>query len=338
MDGHAFPLAAFVPTAFALSYLGVRGGLEYHRVPGFSKPVALFDRGGSELVDLQTLSVVEAMDFELRLHELIAVFGSGYGRARVGVNTPSLLGDGGDYSYGGDGGVLVRLLHIDNFQLSVRAQVGLYAGQQAGILGLFHDLSTIVTDAFNRLQQNPTADVNQTLDLVNAAFRSATSELLTPFDGIRYGASVNAAQAFGKYFGAQLALGASGDTASYRPRLYDVTLGSTVIVEQRSQTLVGRGAVAVDFDAAPAGIPFDFMLEYALELIRTTTSSLGASSQNASNEHLVALGAYYSGRPDLQLGGALYTLLGQLPQLGAQGSLSGKPQDAGVQLVFHYIW
>ena len=37
-------------------------------------------------MDLQTLSVTEAVDFEVRLVDFLAVFGSGYGRVRAGVN------------------------------------------------------------------------------------------------------------------------------------------------------------------------------------------------------------------------------------------------------------
>ena len=147
MGGHAFPFATFVDTPFAASYLGVTGGLEYHLVPHVSKPIAFLGNGGTERVDLQTLNVAETLDFELRLHELFAVFGSAYGRARVGVNAPTLLGNGGDYRYGGNVGALLRVLRIGSFQLALRGQVGYYAGQQAGILGLFRDLGNIVNDA-----------------------------------------------------------------------------------------------------------------------------------------------------------------------------------------------
>jgi hypothetical protein len=338
MGGHSFPLATLVPSAFALTYIGVLGGIEYHVVPGFSKPIGLFSSGGSERINLQTLNVIEAVDFGVRLHDRVALFGTAYGRARVGVNTPTLLGNGGDYRYGADLGALGKLLRVDDFQLSLRAQGGYYAGQQAGILGLFRDLSAIVSDAFARVQQNPTADIQGTLDLVNTAFRSATKDLLTPFHGFRYGAALVMAQGLGKFVGGQIALGAEGDSTSYFPSLYDVTLSAIVTNEQRTTSIAGRGAIAIDADAAPAGFPFDFMLEYAISLDHTTNTSAAPSSSQSSVEHLLAFGMYYSGRPDLQLGGTVYTALGQIPQVGSDGRLSGKPQDGGVKLVLRYLF
>ena len=136
----------------------------------------------------------------------------------------------------------------------------------------------------------------------------------------------------------QLALAVSGETAFFDPRVYDALRGSTVVFEQRSDTIAGRGAIALDIDGAPAGFPVDLLAEYALTLSSVMTTSANESSNNSATEHLLALGAYYSGRPDLQLGGTAYTLLGQVPLVAADSSLSGKPQDVGVLLVFRYIW
>jgi hypothetical protein len=338
MGGHVFPFATFVDTPFAASYIGVTGGIEYHRVPRVSKPIAFLGDSGTERVDLQTVNVAETLDFELRLHDLFALFGSTYGRARVGVNAPTLLGNGGDYRYGGSAGGLLRILRVDSFQLSLRAELGFYSGQQAGILGLFRDLGNIVDDAFARIIANPMVDLASTLALVNNAFRSATQELLVPFDGYRYGVSLNAAQAFGRYLGVQLALGFIGETAFFHPRIYDATRGGTIVSEQQSTTLAGRAAFALDLDGAPAGVPLDLMLEYALTLGHEQTSAPNTSSDTVSTEQLVALGLYYSGRPDLQLGGTVYTLVGQLPLVAADRSLSGSPIDAGALFVFRYIW
>jgi hypothetical protein len=80
------------------------------------------------------------------------------------------------------------------------------------------------------------------------------------------------------------------------------------------------------------------MLEYAISIVHTTDSSASGSSSQSSAEHLLALGVYYTGRPDLQIGGTVYTALGQIPQLGSDGRLSGKPEDGGAQLVFRYLF
>jgi len=230
------------------------------------------------------------------------------------------------------------VLRLASFQLAVRADLGFYAGQQAGILGLFHDLGNIIDDAITRIVNNPMVDLDSTIALVNNAYRSATQELLVPFDGYRYGISLNAAQAFGRYLGVQLALGFLGDTTFFRPRIYDATRGGTVVLDQHSTTLAGRAALAVDLDGAPAGFPFDLVLEYALTLGHEQTIAPRTSFDTMSTEHLVALGVYYSGRPNLQLGATAYTLVGQLPLLGADRRLSGHPMDTGALFVFRYIW
>lgn len=138
-------------------------------------------------------------------------------------------------------GLLFKVVRVGNFQLALRGGGGFYVGQQAGILGLFQDLSNIVQDALVRVQQSPTLDLSNTLAIVNAVLQSSQAQ--------------------------------------------------------------------------------------------QSTSVAGSTAQ-----HLVALGLYYSGRADFQLGMVGYTLLGQLPLVGADGTVSGKPQDGGVQLVFHYIW
>jgi hypothetical protein len=338
LNGHVFPFATFVDTPFSASYVGVTGGVEYHRVPRVSKPLVLIGDSGTERVDLQTVNVAETLDFELRVHDLFALFGSTYGRARVGVNAPTLLGNGGDYRYGANGGALLRIVRFHGFQLALRAELGFYAGQQAGILGLFHDLGHILDDAFTRIVNNPMVDLKSTLALVNNAFRSATQELLVPFDGYRYGLSLNGAQALGRFVGVQLALGFIGETTFFRPRIYDASIGGTIVLDQRSTTLDGRAALALDLDGAPAGFPLDLMLEYALSVGHERTRAPNTSSDTMSTEHLVALGLYYSGRPDLQLGGTVYTLVGQLPLIGPDRSLSGSPIDTGALFVFRYIW
>src|ERR1700753_1581704 len=99
LDGHRFPIAVFVPTALPSSYLGVRAGLEYHEVPGYAELPSLGTTSTPQQVDLKTINVAETLDFSIRLHDYVALFGDAYGRARVGANTSTLLGTGGDYTY-----------------------------------------------------------------------------------------------------------------------------------------------------------------------------------------------------------------------------------------------
>lgn len=332
---HNFQLSAFVPSALVDSHLGIRAGVEYHQVPGFAQLPSLVS-SGPQAVDLRTVNVAETLDFAVRLHDYFAIYGDGYGKARVGANIATLLGTGADYTYGGDLGLMVKLFRAGSFQLAVRGQAGFYAGQSAGILALFQDLNVIAQDALQKVQRNPVLDLNQAIDQLNTAFRTATSDLLTPFSGFTYGFALNAAQAIGRYVGLQASLGFYVDSATYRPTRYDTSSGGPVTREQTIRTTRPSLGLAIDVDASPAGLPFAMLLEYRATPINVNSDD--SEFDTTSFEHLVALGLFYSGRRDLQLGFTGYTLFGQPPALGANATPSGKPLDLALQLVFRYFW
>jgi len=55
LGDHRFPLAVFVPSALSLSHFGIRAGVEYHSVPGFTRNLSFFD-SQVERVELQTVN------------------------------------------------------------------------------------------------------------------------------------------------------------------------------------------------------------------------------------------------------------------------------------------
>jgi hypothetical protein len=337
LGGHSFQLGTFVPSALISSYVGVRAGIEYHEVPGFAQLPTLVS-SGPQAVDLRTVNVAETIDFSVRLHDHFAIFGDGYGRARVGANINTLLGTGADYTYGGDLGLIVKLFTIKSFQISLRGQVGYYAGQSAGILALFQDLSAIAQGAIQEVQRNPVANVNDAIYRLNNAFRTATSDLLTPFSGFAWGGSLNIAQAIGKFVGIQASAGFYLDTASYRPTHFDIASNGPLTVEHDVTTTRPTVGLALDVDLEPAGFPLGLMVEYRATALSIADSLMVANVDSRTVENLLAVGAYYSGRTDLQLGLTAYTLFGQAPTLGANAVPSGKPLDLATQLVFRYFW
>jgi hypothetical protein len=337
LGGHSFQLGAFVPSALISSYAGIRAGVEYHQVPGFTQLPTLV-KSGPQAVDLRTVNVAETLDFAVRLHDHLAIFGDGYGRARVGANINTLLGTGADYTYGGDLGLAVKLFTIKSLQVSLRGQVGYYAGQTAGILALFQDLSAIAQGALQEVQRNPVQNVNDAVNRLNNAFRTATSDLLTPFSGFAWGGSLNIAQALGRFVGLQGSVGFYLDTATYRPTHFDIASNGPLTVEHDVQTTRPTLGLALDVDLEPAGFPLGLMVEYRGTALAVDDSLNVANVDSNTIEHLVALGAYYSGRTDLQLGVTAYTLFGQAPTLGANAVPSGKPLDLAAQLMFRYFW
>jgi hypothetical protein len=338
LAGHRFPQSVFLPTALLSSSLGVRAGIEYHAVPGYAQLPSLISASAPQLVDLQTVNVDESLDFELRLHDYFALFGDAYGAARVGANISTLLGTGADYTYGGDAGLMAKLVRVQGFQLSIRAQLGYYIGQSAGILALFQDLNNIASGAISQVVSNPTLDINNAINQLNVAFSNATADLLTPFHGIRYGTSLNAAQALGRYVGLQASIGFGSETATYYPTRYDVSTAGPLTTQYSLRTLRPSFGIALDVDAGPVGLPVDLLLEYQVTPITLQQRTRDVTNSEYSIENLVAVGVYYSGRTDLQLGATGYSLVGQTPALGANARPSGKPRDLGVQLVFRYFW
>jgi hypothetical protein len=337
LGGHSFQLGAFVPSALISSYAGIRAGVEYHQVPGFTQLPTLV-KSGPQAVDLRTVNVAETLDFAVRLHDHLAIFGDGYGRARVGANINTLLGTGADYTYGGDLGLAVKLFTLKSFQISLRGQVGYYAGQSAGILALFQDLSAIAQGALQELQRNPVQNVDDAVKRLNNAFRTATSDLLTPFSGFAWGGSLNIAQALGRYVGLQGSVGFYLDTATYRPTHFDLASNGPLTLEHDVQTTRPTLGLALDVDLEPAGLPLALMVEYRGTALAIDDSLNIANVDSNTIEHLLAVGAYYSGRTDLQLGINAYTLFGQAPTLGANAVPSGKPLDLAAQLMFRYFW
>jgi hypothetical protein len=337
LGGHRFAVAVFVPDALPSSYLGVRAGFEYHEVPGYAQLPSLVS-STAQAVDLQTVNVTETIDFAVRLHDYIAIYGDAYGHARIGANISTLLGTGADYTYGGDLGLLAKLFRAGGFQLAVRGQLGYYAGQSAGIIQLFNDLNAIASNAIQQVESNPTLDLNKAVNQLNASFGNATADLLTPFDGFAYGFSLNAAQALGRVVGLQASLGFASDTATYRPTAFDAKSGVPTMSVYSVKSIRPTLALALDFDLASAGLPIDLMLEYRGTPLQVTYSGDTNSPSESSIEHLVAIGVYYAGRRDLQLGVTGYTLFGQTPALGANAVPSGKPLDIAGQFVFRYLW
>jgi hypothetical protein len=337
LGGHSFLLGSFVPSGLINSHLGIRAGFEYHQVPGYVQLPSLLDAGPQE-VELRTINVAETLDFAVKLHDHFSIYGDAFGKARVGANISTLLGTGADYTYGGRLGVLVKLFTVSSFQMSVSGQAGYYTGQSAGILALFQDLNIIAREAVQQVQANPVVDVDDAVERLNTAFRTATADLLTPFEGFTYGVSLHITQAIGRYFGLQASVGYYAESATYRPTRYDTASGGPVMREHSVSTQRPSFGLAVDFDAAPAGLPLALLLEYRASPTSISDTQDVSQLDESSLEHLVALGLFYSGRTDLQLGITTYSVYGQLGTLSSNAVMTGTPLDLALQLVFRYYW
>lgn len=335
MHGHRFPFPQFLESSFVVSTFSVHAGIDARRVPDFPTTQmneAMLD----EKIKLETVSATQGIDAAVRVHRLIAVTFDLYGRARVGANTSTLLGTGADFTLGGDAGFVLRLLRTDRLQLSVRASAGYYGGQQAGVSSFYQSVRGIAEQEVTRvLAGNTNVDVERRH--IAAALWQAARGLTSDVRGVRGSGSFTAAWAITSYLGLQAMVGFCLDHATLTTDQFLLSSSSNARAERtarRSQTTVG---VALDVGGASGGIPLDLVWEYELLPLSVINHGVGQANQAAVQQRL-ALGLYYSGRTDLQLGASAHTLFSQAREIGEGNQLSGRAFDAGGVFVFRYFW
>jgi hypothetical protein len=334
---HTFPVAEYSPTPFTLTSFAMRVGVERSQVPNYAQLASLLNADGQTKIDLTSLQVAEAFDASVQVHDRVSIAGAAYGRARVGANRPSLLNAGVDFMYGGNLSVLVKLLRTRQFQLSVRGAFGASTGQLAAIGILFSDLSKI---ADQTITQTKNAGLSQedAAQQLRAAFQAATAELMTPFSTWTASGALVMALGFNPYLGLQASLGFATDHTTYNLTRYQTDSNTLLHYDRSLQTLRPTATLALDFDAEPARIPLDFMVEYQLAPSWVKTTSQGSEVTQSTVEQLLALALYYSGRKDLQLGITGVWVFGQTPLLGENSQPSGHPFEIAGRLIFRYIW
>jgi hypothetical protein len=301
--------------------------VELRRVPNYPVDVTTGSLTAG-LIDLNTLSATQGIDGSIRIFPALALIFDLYGQARLGTDTASLLGTGADYRLGGNGGLLLRLFRSERFQVSVRGQGGYHGGQQAGVTQFYGAVRDLASNEVNRVLGGGTT-LAQEQARIDTAMAAAAQTLTSQVSG--FGASVmaTAALALSSWAGVQAMAGYAFDRTTRVANQFQAVTASTVELSTTRDTSTALVGVALDIGGAARGIPLDLVLEYEV---------LPLSASRGTVEQRLALGVYYSGRPDLQLGVSGYTLFAQLGELGAQDRVSGKAYDSGGLFVFRYIW
>jgi hypothetical protein len=336
MAGHRFPFPQFLASSFAVSSFAVHAGFESRRVPNYPVDPSTGALTAQQ-IDLQTLTATQGVDGSIRLFPALALLFDFYGQARLGTNTATLLGTGADYELGGDGGLLLRLFRSERLQVSLRGLGGYHGGQHAGVTQFYQSVRSIAESAVGRVLTGTTTLAAEQ-SRIDAALAQAALGLTSSASGFRATALLTAAVALASYAGLQAMVGFTFDRTTLTTNQFQVGSETSLRLSEttdQKQVVVG---VAADIGAASRGVPLDLVGEYeVLPLSSSSTGGVGTSSQ-ATVQHRLALGLYYSGRPDLQLGVSAYALFAQLRELGAESRVSGKAYDAGGLFVFRYIW
>jgi hypothetical protein len=305
LRGNTFLFAPHFDSAFIATYIGVRAEARFATVSNVVTSFGTFD--------LNVTGAAETLDFGFKLCDVVGLRLSGVGAAIVGSNIPAIAYNGATYSFGGGVRVPVRIFRIESSgsQLAVVPYFGYASGKVAALLPLFQNQPSVTLGTI--LQGNG-------------------GELIaTPLKTTTFGLNAAFAQAFNRNFALQAEAGIGRSVATL-----DRFDPST---QQRNGDSVGAWdfafGVAFTADAAPSGFPIAGLAEWSVSRQPGTASFV--TSTTGTSAHTVALGAYYSGRRDLQLGVVGALELG-LPATQTEIGLSERPNSKDARLELRYFW
>jgi len=305
LGGHRFIVPASFPTSFVATYFGIRLGALVHTDPDVPTEAGQFS--------LSTLGGAQTLELGVKVTDWLGFFAKARLAVLVGSNVPGLIYSGATYEGTGEGGLIFRILRIDTSGTQVSFRVsGSYS-------------SGLSTSVFPLLVQEAALTVRTVL-------QGQLRQLIrTPISGWDAQGNAVAAQALGPYFSLQGLAGGGVSGARIEP--FDVAAGA------RGSSAMTDGefnaAVAIEADASAAGVPVAGLFEYSLARQPAVLEFLPLNGSGFV--HTLSLGAYYSGKPNLQLGLVGAVDLG-LPRFSTSLGPSGSPHTELGQIVVLYIW
>lgn len=314
LDGHVFLFPILQGSAFVTTHVGIREGLARYDVPNV--PV-----NDLEPLDVLLTGVQQTLDLSLGITDWLGV--TGYGRAEIitGSNADGLLASGATVDLLGQVGGVVRLLRSDTSgtQVSFRAHYGYNRGREITLLPLV-----------NAIVDTPQVTVGGIIDGDLGQF------LFVPRKESSVQGGLYVAQSFGRVFSLQASGAAEYAWQTRRP--FDSALGGRFRQDTNALRVFLSLAAALDIYPVTA-VPLAVMGEYSF---RTGFQERVDQDNRTLKNSTVALGIYYSGRANLQLGlGAVRTFNGEpRPGLGERGRdlESGEPKLSYGELILRYIW
>jgi hypothetical protein len=310
LDGHTFIYPLLQDGAFNTTHFGIRQGFALETVPKF--PLSSLGT-----FNLSATGLVQDFDLAVKILPWIGVYGKAEGTVATGANIDSLLLFGGQFAFGGEGGVVGRIARIESTgtQIALRLYGGGGTGRNVGVLPLVSELVS-----------------NTKSTLGSVVHGSIGKYILVPVSNDEFGGSVHAAQAAGRFVGIQAAL--QGQSARETTSPYNGTENAPSTVSTTSI----QASVGVDVDGSPAGVPLGAMAEYQFQF--NDASASGASTSGTAN--LLGVGIYYTGRHNLLLGLGGKTELNQPPFPGVSKAGTAEPSGAPSvyygEFVLRYIW
>ncbi|NTX13893.1 hypothetical protein HUA74_17800 [Myxococcus sp. CA051A] len=314
LKDHTFLFPMLQGSAFVTTNVGIREGLARYDVPDV--PV-----NELEPRDVLLTGIQQTLDLSLGITDWLGF--TGFGRATIitGSNADGLLASGASVDLVGQLGGVVRILRSDTSgtQLSFRANYGYNRGREITLLPL---ISAIV--------DSPGVTVGGIID------GDLGQLLFVPRKESSTKGGLYVAQSFGRVFSLQASGAAEYAWQTRRP--FDSVAGGRF--EQNTHALRVSLSLAATLDIYPVtAVPLAVMGEY---VFRTGFQERVGQDDRTLKDSTAALGIYYSGRANLQLGlGAVRTFNAEPhPGLGARGRTleSGEPSLSYGELILRYVW
>jgi hypothetical protein len=326
-----FLLPALQDSAFVLTEIGLRQGVEYESIRDF--PIASLSR-----VNLSYLQIDEWLDVAIRVTDWFGVYGEGSASGSIGVNSPSLLFSGTGWAFGGKGGVVFRLVRSEatRSQLALRVYGGESGGRSLDLIDFFGALATRGLNSVEQifanihdLDQLPQALKNQLTRLADENY----SNIVLVRESSKYaGASLHLAQGIVGPLTLQASVGVERDWGSDMP--FDPTTNGYVTLTSRDISINFDGVASVDFSRwhVPIGISTEYSVTKAYGTLSNTSVYLPSVQYMGG-------GLFFTGRRGVQLGALMFTRRNLKPVAGFDTDAeSEKPVDYTGQLVFRSLW
>lgn len=305
VGGHTFMTPAAIDSAWVETTFANRLSGRYQTVPDV--PI------GNNAVTINSLGIRENVDFEVAFADRWAAGVGLFGEFATGITGTAIATQGALFSYGATLTGAFRILREESSATQLTARAELFGVQGGGRISLATFLKTLRNTA---LRDVP--------DLIS----NFGDFLVTPASSYGGGLSLNLAQALTPALSLQGSL-----RLELRQLKQSPFVPGTGRVDSTSTSWLPQAGVA--FGVEPPGFPFAFLAEYRFAT-RDDNDILGPA------HHLIALGGYYAGRPDLQLGPVVFGEFG-LPHLNgidADGNPLGSANGTALsfQLMMRYFW
>jgi hypothetical protein len=288
MKGHTFVYPTVIEPAFVTTHFGFLIGFAYFNQPGTERT----DSTGQTLrYDLAQAGVAEGFDLGIRFHERIGIFARVGGTAVVGVNPESAVLEGAVFLFNWQAGASTMIWRFEESG----TQIGARAGAR-GSVGSLVVPEPLVTSLIAATQEQEPADVNRLLgsNTAKLIFNDASS--------LGGGGSIAVAQAIGRHFSAQAAVGLAYESSE--ATFFNLAANREVGVAQGDFLLEPGLAITGDIHPYfPLAAQVEYQMRYRAPL-SASVSDVGdvATPDAEAPSHQLGGGLYYSGRRALQLG------------------------------------